>query len=197
MAVKSLKRSSVKSTQKGNAMNAGYSFQDFELIESVFVASTTASVIFNNLNQYATDYKHLQIRLIARGSGATTAIRDLFIRLNANTGNNYSAHNLRGAGVSVSSTAGSSLNIIAQEPVFVGNSNTANIFGAAIIDILDPFSTTKNTTVRTMTGFTAATSRVSLGSGAFYSTAAITSVTIFPDTDSILAGSRFSLYGIR
>jgi hypothetical protein len=81
--------------------------------------------------------------------------------------------------------------------VFVGNSNTANIFGAAVVDILDPFSTTKNTTVRTLLGQTSSTNRVALSSGAFYSTAAITSVTLFPETESILAGSRFSLYGIR
>jgi hypothetical protein len=169
---------------------------DYELISTTILGTTTADVVFD-VSSLGSTYKHLQIRMVARGSGATTAIRDLFIRLNANTGNNYSAHNLRGGGVSVSSTGAASLNVIAQEPIFVGNSNTANIFGAAIVDILDPFSTTKNTTVRTTTGFTAATSRVSLGSGAFYSTAAITSVTIFPDSDSILAGSRFSIYGIK
>jgi hypothetical protein len=195
MAVKSLKRSSVKSTQKTNAMNAGYNFQDFELIESVFVASPTALVTFNNLNQYATDYRHLQVRLVGRSSDATTSVYDLLIRFNGDTGSNYSGHNLRATGSAVQSNAIPNFTYILNESTFVGNNNTANVYGAAIIDVLDPFSTTKNTTTRSLGG--SSISRLYLGSGAFYSTAAVTSITVGPNSGSILAGSRFSLYGIR
>jgi hypothetical protein len=168
---------------------------DYELISTTILGSTTADVVFD-VSSLGSTYKHLQIRMVARGSGATTSTRDLYIRLNGST-TNYSAHSLRGTGSGVSSTATTGATVINQEAMFVGNSNTANIFGAAVIDILDPFSTTKNTTVRTLLGHTSSTNRVALSSGAFYSTAAITSVTIFPESDSILAGSRFSIYGIK
>jgi hypothetical protein len=65
MAIKSLDKSSLVTPQTTNSMLAGYSFEDYELIESVFVASNTATITFNNLNQYATEYKHLQLRFVA------------------------------------------------------------------------------------------------------------------------------------
>ena len=168
---------------------------DYELFSTTILGTTTADVVFD-VSSLGSTYKHLQIRMVVRGSGATSEVRDLFIRLNGST-TNYSAHGIRGTGSAVGSYATTGFTSINKEKVFVGNSNTANIFGAAIVDILDPFSTTKNTTVRTVTGFTAASSRVGLSSGAFYSTAAITSITLFPEAESILAGSRFSLYGIK
>jgi hypothetical protein len=97
----------------------------------------------------------------------------------------------------ISSNAIPNFTYILNESTFVGNSNTANIFGSAVIDILDPFSTTKNTTTRSLGGHNSSTARLYLGSGAYYSTAAVTSITVGPNSGSILAGSRFSLYGIR
>jgi hypothetical protein len=183
MAVKSLKRSSVKSTQKTNAMNAGYSFQDFELIESVFVASTTASVTFNNLNQYATDYKHFQIRMVTTQTP--------FIRFNSDSGSNYSYHRLIGAPPSVESGHGINQNRIVMDYVGAGGN-----LGSAVMDILDPFITTKNTTTRYIGGRTAA-SRVAMESGLWRNTAAIVSISVIANDTSFPAGNRFSLYGIR
>jgi hypothetical protein len=48
-----------------------------------------------------------------------------------------------------------------------------------------------------LAGVSGAFSSVSLQSGLFNSTAAITSMTIFGNAGSLVAGSRFSLYGIR
>jgi hypothetical protein len=196
MAVKSLKRSSVKSTQKTNAMLAGYNFQDFELIESVFVASTTASVTFNNLNQYATDYKHLQIRSVAR-SVRDSSLDGIAIRINGDAGNNYSYHRLLTATASGSpiSTAD-----IAQTDSLLSAvsaaTQTANSFGAIVTDILDAFSSSKNTTIRSLGGFVG--TYVNFISGAWFNTASINTLTLLSNNgSSIAAGSRFSLYGIR
>jgi hypothetical protein len=197
MAIKSLDKSSLVTPQTTNSMLAGYSFQDYELIESVFVASNSVAVTFNNLNRYATQYKHLQVRLVGRSAEATTGIYDLLIRFNGDTGSNYSGHNLRGTGSAAQSNALINFTYILNESTFPGNSNTANIFGSAVIDILDPFSTTKNTTTRSLGGHNSSESRLYLGSGAYYSTAAVNSITVGPTTGSVVAGSRFSLYGIR
>ncbi len=169
---------------------------DYELIATEILGSTEASVTFD-VSSLGSTYKHLQVRLVARASGSLTGARDLFIRFNGDTGSNYTSHNLRGTGSAVQSNSLTSRTNILNESTFVNNNEAANIFGLAVIDILDPFSTTKNTTTRSLGGFNGSTSRLYLGSGVFRSTAAITSVNIGPAIDSILADSRFSIYGIK
>jgi putative chitinase len=55
-------------------MLAGYSFQDYELLESVFLASPVASVTFNNLNQYADNNDILT--MTKRINGGTIGLED-------------------------------------------------------------------------------------------------------------------------
>jgi hypothetical protein len=193
MAVKSLKRSSVKSTQKTNAINAGYSFQDFELIESVFVASPTASVTFNNLNQYATEYRHLQVRITGRTTNS--AQQPVNVQFNSDSGFNYSIHRLTGTGSSVVSVASPNQpNLYAA--LIPGSSATASAFGASVFDILDFYNPAKNKTTRAMAG-QPSQPEFSLYAGAWYNTNPINSIRFFVDAASFIAASRFSLYGIR
>jgi hypothetical protein len=79
------------------------------------------------------------------------------------------------------------------------NSSTSNAFSTSVIDILDAYSSTKNKTVRILGGFAdGANSRMRLGSGAWLNTASITSISITDgESQSFVAGSRFSLYGIK
>jgi hypothetical protein len=80
----------------------------------------------------------------------------------------------------------------------VGNSGTASAFGGSILDILDAYNTNKNTTTRSLSGMTiSGYNRIVLGSGSWRNTAALTSISITDVFSSILAGSSFSLYGIR
>lgn len=69
-----------------------------------------------------------------------------------------------------------------------------NAFSASITDFLDPYSTTKNKTIRTLGGYNGETA---LNSGLWQSTSSITSITIRTTTDNFAIGSRFSIYGIR
>jgi hypothetical protein len=72
------------------------------------------------------------------------------------------------------------------------------VFSAGIIDILDPYSTTKNKTIRILCGQALSGANiVELVSGAFYSTDSLTSVQIFGLTGNLVAGTRMSLYGVR
>jgi hypothetical protein len=172
-------------------MNAGYSFQDFELIESVFVSSNTASISFNNLNQYATDYKHLQVRMIARSA---TINANVHMRFNGVSTSSYSSHFVLGGG---GGSASSANDINASRIIQVCNLPPTH-FAVSILDILDAFSITKNKTTRRLGGFSVdgGLMQVSLASGAFYSTTPTSSLTIFGDVD-LSVGSRISLYGIR
>ena len=199
MAVKSLKTSGIVDYEKSNSMLAGYSFQDFELIESVFLASNTASVIFSNLNQYAAEYKHLQIRGVYRSTFAESVQSANGVRINqVSTGTLYNAHRLFGDGSNVFSEGFSNLDA-GFSNIGVGSGAAANIFGTYVADFVDAFSTNKFKTVKIFYGAqTNVLSRVGLNSVAFRSTDPINSLTIFPrDSASWVSGSRFSLYGIR
>lgn len=198
MAVRSLKNSTLENfSNYSSSMNAGYDFNDFELIESVFVASNTASVTFNNLNQYANEYKHLQIRAAGKGSGNSFEETNVNLRFNGDTGSNYSYHYMNGLGSSVNSGSGTSQNFM-NVGKFADSGVATAIFGAIVIDILDSYSTTKNKTVRSFYGKYSSASypRVGLYSGSWMNTNSLTSIQVLPD-GNFVAGSRFSLYGIR
>lgn len=195
MAVRSLKNSTLENfANYSSSMNAGYDFNDFELIESVFVASNTASVTFNNLNQYSTDYKHLQIRSSTRTTVNGDGAEGLVMRFNSDSGSNYSRHSLN----SVSSSSTSS-NVVNGNYVAAGIAWTSVVpaFGSSICDIIDAYSTTKNKTVKSFTGNPGAYSNISLHSGLWINTSSINSISISLTMGNFASGSRLSLYGIR
>tara|TARA_R110000822_G_scaffold26544_3_gene79846 strand:+ start:427 stop:993 length:567 start_codon:yes stop_codon:yes gene_type:complete len=167
----------------------------FDLLETQTLASNAASITFTALDTLAAGYQHLQIRFAARSADSVTGARDLGIRLNGDTGTNYSYHNLRGTGSAVQALGGSTTNVMFQEEVFVGNSEASGIFGSGVVDILDYNATSKFTTIRTLLGYNASSSRLALSSGSWRNTDAVTSVLLYPNSGSILAGSRFSIYG--
>ena len=204
MAVRSLKNSTLENfANYSSSMNAGYSFQDYELIESVFLASAASTVTFNNLNQYSTEYKHLQIRLTARTTNTRVEGSDVVIvRLNGDTASNYSSHYLSGNGISMGSSAQTSVTSMERGPQVNNNYSAANVFGAGIIDLLDAYSTTKNKTIRQLGGAPPASpateATIGLGSGSWRNTSAVTSITLASLFGAnFVTGSRFSLYGIR
>ena len=165
---------------------------DFELISTQLIASNTATVSFTSL---PTTYKHLQLRIVARNSGAGSD--SPAIRFNSDSGANYSFHRLQGDGSSASS-AGFAGQTFANLGVTPGTNSAANVYGVAIIDILDFASTTKNKTLRGLDGMAGANNLVDLKSGAWYSTAAVTRIDItVSGGSSYVAGSRFSLYGMK
>jgi len=167
----------------------------YELITTSILGSDTASVTFSSLGDYSSTYKHLQIRAAMKTNYANPWEIGQ-IRLNGDSGSNYSAHGLLGNGSSVSSYAVTSGSSIAY---FTAGTSTANTFGGLVIDILDSYSTTKNKTLRIMSAAVPASSvEIRFISGAYYNTASITSATLSPVFGTnILTGSRFSLYGIK
>jgi glutamine amidotransferase-like uncharacterized protein len=168
---------------------------DYELIATEILTTSEASITFSNLGDYSATYKHLQIRFAARTTRALT-IDVVALQFNADTGSNYSLHRLTGNGSTVASAGNAS-----QGNFFVGLIAGANAgasqFGASVVDILDPYSTTKNTTARALTGSTTGP-ELNLYSGAYYSTNAVSEIKLFPAAlDNFVTGSRFSLYGIK
>jgi len=161
----------------------------YELLETISVGTAVASVEFTNVNtNYGSTYQHLQIRLTSQpvADGAT-----LWAQLNSDTASSYNHHWLYGQGSAVTSGNGATANGV----LFGGIAGFRNThFMAAVMDILDPFETTKNTTTRTLAG---SSHEIDLTSGLWRNTNAITTIKIYWTGTNMSAGSRFSLYGMR
>jgi hypothetical protein len=180
-------------------LSAGAIGGSYELIQTQILGSASASVTFSGLATYASVYKHLQMRVVIRSERGGIN-RDLFVmRLNGDTASSYNSHGLVGAGNVVFSgnSASSLIDLYSYSPAATA---PAGQFGTYVIDLLDSYSTTKNKTVRSLSGgiIQSSESGVALSSGLWRNTSSITSVTFFSGTSSnISAGSRFSLYGIK
>lgn len=173
---------------------AGGADSDYRLIESQILGSNTGTITFTNIPQ---GFTHLQLRLVARSTLASTTDNVAF-QINGNTGTNYVTHDLLGNTVNVTSSAitGQAFGFLPSH--LPGSSATTGTFAASIIDFLDYSSTNKNKTIRSLTGFAVNSSygRVALTSNLFISTSAMTSISMI-NSATFIAGSRFSLYGIR
>jgi len=174
------------------------SLGSYDLLATEILTSATASVTFSSLGDYAADYQHLQIRYTFRDTTASD-FAAILINFNSDSTSSYAEHILRsdpsGSVVSQANTSQTRIRLGA----VMGGGATANAFSGGLIDILDPFETTKNTTIRTMQGRNTASNQtfVQMNSGLYYKTDAITAITIAPESGSIAANSRFSLYGIK
>ena len=167
----------------------------YDLLETQTLASSASSVTFTGLGSYS-DYKHLQIRMVTRASDAA-GIKEYRLRLNGDSGTNYSSHVLYGNGSVVSSESSTSSDTIRKQFTTAATNDT-NAFGAAVLDVLDFSSSSKNTTLRSLFGSPGGTfNTVGLSSGLWINTSAVTSIQVFLSSNSFIAGSRFSLYGIK
>jgi len=179
----------------------------YELISTTILTSPTNDVNFTGLGTYASTYKHLQIRAVMKSVSTGAVLVNTALRINGNSGaSDYSYHRLGGNGSSTYSQA----NYNGQDRIVIasmvasggGGSVSTNQFGVMVIDILDAFSTTKNKTVRSLSGAVSGDSnarRVDLNSGVRLSTNSIDSLAIISIniSDELATGSRYSLYGIK
>jgi hypothetical protein len=104
-------------------------------------------------------------------------------------------HGLSGDGASVASEGYGT-----QNRIFAVNSpvTNADVYCVSVIDILDYANTNKNTTVRTLQGRdTNGSGILALNSGAWYNTAAVTSITLAARVYNPTSISSFALYGIK
>ena len=175
--------------------------------ESIATATGTGSNSTLTLSSIPQTYKHLQIRYISRDTSAITNPAGIWIDLNNDTAANYTQHYLIGNGSSASA-AGNSAASTGGSPQLsratACGGMSANIFAAGIIDIHDYSSTTKNKTIRAISGVDANAEVAGyrptprLASGQWRSTNAITSITFSTAFGTaITEKSHFALYGIK
>ena len=168
----------------------------YDLLETEILTGSQASVTFSSLNTtYGTDYQNLQLRMVVRTDRANTG-DILGMTFNSDTTDaNYAYHWLAGSGSAVNS-GGEALRPYAATYINAG-SEPANAFSGVVTDLLDPFSSSKYLTARSF--FSGAYDRqVVLSSLLWENTNALTTITIAPIIGANwVAGSRFSLYGLK
>ena len=173
------------------------STNSYESIATVTVGSGGATTI--TFSSIPSTYKHLQIRAIGRFDNPLNINRSGSIRINSDTGSNYYTHILAGDGSSAYADASSNTFMFPYS--MPDDSTTANVFGAAVFDILDYANTSKNTTIRSLSGTdtNSSVSIVRLNSGLWNNTNAVTSISFSSNNFTIgfKQYSSFALYGIK
>jgi hypothetical protein len=203
MAVTKLSNSRFTGFNKYDSLLAGnspFSLTDFDSIATTTVGSGGASTV--TFSSIAGTYSHLQIRITARCSSASDR-NNLSIMINSDNATNYAGHYIIGSSTAISAAGVTgytgSNNAIGGSSIITGSTAAANTFGVSIIDILDYANTNKYKVTRSLNGQeqNSTSSRIGFTSGLWLSTAAITSLTLAPDSGSFSQYSSFALYGIR
>jgi len=165
----------------------------YESIATVSGTGSNTSVTFSSI---PANYTHLQVRGISRNTGGGSTY-PIYLTFNGSS-TGYSWHYVKGNGTTASASgAASEVNINLQN-ADAGGTSTANVVGAQLIDILDYTNTNKYKTVRGLTGTdTNGAGAISLGSGSWQNTNAITSLTITNGYDFFSTSTTFALYGIK
>jgi hypothetical protein len=142
-------------------------------------------------------YKHLQLRVLSRGTNASTYV-ETSMRFNGDTGSNYYAnHQLLGNGSAASAAADATATFVSAH-YSVADSNTASVYTGAVIDLLDYSNTNKFKTVRNLGGTdTNGAGFLVYRSGLWRSTLAISSISITPSAGNWKQHSSFALYGVK
>jgi hypothetical protein len=166
----------------------------FESIATVTSTGSAGDITFSSIPG---TYEHLQIRGILR-TNDTGTWNNQALRINSDTGSNYAFHRLYGDGSNVVSGAGTSFTSFNDCMRAAGSGNSSNIYGVAVIDILDYAKTSKYKTIRSFNGGDGnGNGWIGLHSGLWQSTSAITSITIIPSGGTAIQYSTFALYGIK
>jgi hypothetical protein len=155
------------------------------------------AVNFTSINQ---SYQHLEIRYVARGGSGSAGYNDLFMQINGVTSGNYSDMYQGGSGGTLLANGGATGLTRMRAGIQTQNGLTAGIFGCGVIRIPNYTSTTSYKTARTEAGWSTAgqTGAVFQETGGLWvNTNAVTSLSLIPGDGSYIAGSRFSLYGIK
>ena len=150
------------------------------------LGSAAASVTFSSISSTYTD---LVVVVSARN---TTATYTAVIRLNGDSGSNYSSTQLYGDGSSAASNRDTSRSYI--DNILAASSGDASgVFSTSLVHIMNYANTTTYKTVLSRTNLAI---QVATSVGLWRNTAAINSVEV-RSASNFASGSTFTLYGIK
>jgi len=177
--------------------NSAYIPSSYESIATSAGTGSSTTVTFSSI---PSGFKHLQIRALLKNTQNTNFESNLDVRVNSDTGTNYADHYLSGDGATATASGGATQSRIAPVVFFpyLGK-GTSSTMGVVIIDILDYASTTKNKTLRALGGYdNNGEGKVTISSGLWINTAAITSISLIEGSSyNWDTSATFALYGIK
>ena len=157
-------------------------------IASVTLSSAQSSVTFSGIPQTYTDL------VLVSTSTTSLANRDYNLRLNSDSGSNYSFIVLAGNGSAASSARGTNTS---NTGLYIVSGTSTTIPGTVISHIQNYSNTTTYKTI--LQRGNESGGEVCVGVSLWRSTAAVTSITISASTGSanFNSGSTFTLYGVK
>jgi hypothetical protein len=181
-----------------SSISGNIATNSYESIATVTVgAGGASSAAFTSI---PSTYKHLQVRLIARTTA--TGASDggyMTVRFNdiSSAASYYGQHWLRGNGSAAAAGADGTATNLYMERIST-DQQTASVYGAGVIDILDYTNTNQNRVTRQLIGYdNNGSGSIYLGSGMLLSTPAITKIELFPNSGNFKQYSSFALYGVK
>ena len=165
--------------------------------ESIATAYGTGSSNTLEFTSIPSTYKHLQIRFAGAQSGSGET--DSYIRFNSDTGGNYVYyHQLYAYNTSVYSSADTSTTDKAVG-FYTTGTNDSSVHGVGVCDILDYTSTSKNKTIRTLSGMNGTNGFIGLRSALWKPSTpvAITNIKIICGSNNWSSSTIAALYGIK
>lgn len=161
-------------------------------IGSTILTGSAASVSLS----IPSGYNHLQVVVTARGDTAGTGGQFFFLRFNGDSGSNYVYQYLYGVGATTTSANAGGATTGVRVGVSPIASDAASYFGSANIvcgnissAVFKPVTSNFTSAVSASSGY------AGTGGGCWLSTAAVTSVAVFPVSGNFVAGSSMSIYG--
>lgn len=164
----------------------------YDCIATNLLTSPASSITFSGIPGTYTDLK-----IVVTGT-VTVSTTVLNAQFNGDTATNYCMNTVIGTG---SGAAGTDYTTSAQiyfSPWGAAQLQTGDQVNMATMDIFSYTNTSKyKTAMVTFAARGASAGGVSFGTGMWLSTAAITSVRIYPGGNQLATGTRASLYGIK
>lgn len=182
---------------KYRSMLAGNSAYMPSAYESIATANPTgASVTFSSI---PSTYAHLQFRGIYKDtSTSSTQEAPLYIQING-ASSDYMQHYLRGNGASATAVGNVTQSWMRVDGA--GMVSTTGYYGCFLIDFFNYSSASTRKVMKAIAGSTSNVAQtnymVSLSSGLWMTTSAISSITIYAGNGGFASGSSIALYGIK
>lgn len=156
--------------------------QTYDPIASITLGAATASVTFSAIPQTYTD-------LVIVAFTDQTASSPSYVQFNGDTGTNYSSTNITGDGTSATSGR------VSTSALGIALATTSANDQISIVNIMNYSNTTTNKTC--ILRRNDAVAQVSLVTGLWRSTSAITSIRLFSNSSTFTSNSTFNLFGIK
>lgn len=169
-------------------------------VSRVFDSTLGAPAANFDINPIAGTFSHLLLVATLRTDKAASAVDEALMRINGDSGANYSDQDIEGSAAAAAAVAHGAVNF-ARLGWATGSTATANFFGSIVAYFPDYANTARAKTCEWESTIYQALAAGNLnarkGGSIWSSTAAITQITITSlATANFIAGSRVTLYGL-